>query len=273
MKFKCQLCQTLSDLKNHKKHLLTLEHKLKKTVREHILGEIYTPEQIKIIIKQEETLIVPNIEIEQNRIDENQIEINPSHNVALNQDSIFINFIIRQNCWKKCPTSFNILRNTNIIHCPWGHTNGHCIKFVHNRNYFENEKGQRKLHIRQFVEDIKIGDVVCVVESDNPKLLLVRVKSDIKVGKIENIKIIYENKKCNHEIYSDECIKCHKDIKEVKYCLNERDSYHCHTKEFYTLYRDIEIITEIGRYQFEELVEKIKYFRNSLRKIDLNINL
>ena len=138
MKFKCQLCQTLSDLKNHKKHLLTLEHKLKKTVREHILGEIYTPEQIKIIIKQEETLIVPNIEIEQNRIDENQIEINPSHNVALNQDSIFINFIIRQNCWKKCPTSFNILRNTNIIHCPWGHTNGHCIKFVHNRNYFEN---------------------------------------------------------------------------------------------------------------------------------------
>ena len=65
MKFKCQLCQTLSDLKNHKTHLLTLEHKLKRTVREHILGEIYSPEQIKIIIKQEETLIVANIEIEQ----------------------------------------------------------------------------------------------------------------------------------------------------------------------------------------------------------------
>ena len=58
--------------------------------------------------------------------------------------------------------------------CPWGHTKGNCIKFSNNRNYFENEKGQRKLHIRQFVEDIKLGDVVCIVESDNPKLLLVK---------------------------------------------------------------------------------------------------
>ena len=61
-------------------------------------------------------------------------------------------------------------------------------------------------------------------------------------------------------------------ILKVKYCLNEEDSYHCHTK-FHTLYRDIEIIREIGRYQFRDLVEKIKYFRNSLRRIDLNINL
>ena len=57
----------------------------------------------------------------------------------------------------------------------------------------------------------------------------------------------------HHTTYSDDCINCHKYIKEVKYCLNEEDSYHCHTKEFHTLYRDIEIIREIGRYQFGEL--------------------
>ena len=118
-----------------------------------------------------------NIEIEQEQIEENQIQLRVG--AISNPDSIFINFIIRQNCWKKCPTSFNILRNTNIIHCPWGHTKGHCIKFVNNRDYFEMKK-VKKLHIRQFVEDIKVGDVVCIVESDNPKLLLVKVNLILK---------------------------------------------------------------------------------------------
>ena len=192
----------------------------------------------------------------------------------LNNDKIEISSIMRQNQWGVHEDVFGTIKLTNKLICPSAHINE--INKLFNKNEYNNQK-----YSNIFIKKIQINNYVLILDRQYKKGLIVKILSNPKTEKINNVIILRDNTCKDHNPISN-CIKCNQSVKMVfstEYFKNNSDKFieflneKYHFENMYAIIRDIEIIGEIDDTNI--LYQKYKCFQGTIcipkEMIEINI--
>ena len=149
---------------------------------------------------------------------------------------------MRQNFWGKTSNQLENVKTSKKLICPWNHMK--CFYDKIDKNY---------KYAKIFINKIKIDDFV-LIQGDSEKVLIVKIKSDLKKEISSHLKIIRKNTIDKLEpIKSDNLIikilNINNNLEHIKEYLNEKYL----VENFYCYYRDCEIIVEISKSEISNL--------------------
>ena len=166
---------------------------------------------------------------------------------------ISVHGFVRQNAWGKAPNSLQTVRETGILHCPWGHTRQDMDAYTANPEEFY--KGKPNTLAKTFIE-FDVGTTLLVAEKGSSTVLLVELTSSPQTGRLAHSAIVRSERSCNHAFTHpgrgcrEGCAECEDSVRQVVRsnipladCLLEG----CVIEPMYGIWRSVRVLGSIDR--------------------------
>ncbi len=161
---------------------------------------------------------------------------------------------VRQNAWGETPHSLQTVRETGVLHCPWGHTRKDMDDYTANPEDFYRLKPTNSI-AKTFIE-FDVGTMLLVAERGSSEVLLVELTSSPQTGRIPHYAIVRSERPCEHTLTRpgrkciDGCAECEDSVQQVVRtniplvdCLQEG----CIIEPMYGIWRSVRILGSINR--------------------------
>ena len=165
--------------------------------------------------------------------------------------------IMRNNQWGKNIDLYNIIKKTKKISCPGAHTYdiNNDLKIEYDSE-LDKYKSNDKIswQAERFLNSLSVDNYLLMYHKGCKEALILKIKSQPKFGKIENVKILRDNSCKKHKPIKFGCKSCNAsviDVMSLDYLIKNMNKYGDYLSEnynfenFYSIYRDIEIVGKI----------------------------
>ena len=162
-----------------------------------------------------------------------------------------VDFIMRNNQWKKHENVFDTIQITKKLICPKGHQHDVLLKCQDGIYSYDKICWQGN----KFLNDIKENNIILLYDRQYKEALVLKIISNPIKDKISDI-IILRNKKCTiHSLLSFGCITCNDSVEMVfsnKYFENNNKKFTKYMNEnfcfenMHSIFRNVEIIGKIN---------------------------
>jgi hypothetical protein len=185
---------------------------------------------------------------------------------------ISIQGLVRQNAWGKTSNSLQTVKDTGIVHCPWGHTQQDVQQYLADPAHFS----KKYAHI--FVE-LEIGSRILVAEAGSSEVLVVEITGPIQTGRIPHYAIVRSERPCSHTFTKpgrgchEGCADCEDSVRQVvrtnmplMECLQEG----CVIEPFISIWRSVTVVGSID-ISLHHDVRKYVAYQGSIKKTTIEI--
>ena len=185
-----------------------------------------------------------------------------------------IHGFVRQNAWGKTPHSLQTVKETGVLHCPWGHTQQDVNEYLASPADFS------KKYAHMFVE-FDVGSKLLVAEAGCPEVLLVELAGPTQTGRIPHYAIVRTERPCNHSLTQpgrschNGCPHCEDSVQQVVRtnmpladCLREG----CIIEPFYSIWRSVKVLGSIDiSNPLHSDIQKYTAYQGSIKKTHIEI--
>ncbi len=166
-------------------------------------------------------------------------------------ETIKIDYLMRNNQWRKHEKVFDTINITKKLICPGAHRNSIVLINENNKYSCGNIK---KWQADKFLNDIQINNIVLLFDRQYKSALVLKIISEPKKSKIDNVIILRKTICAIHNLIEGGCDDCNENIEMVFSTKYFEANYKDFTKylnenykfeNMYAVYRDVEILGKI----------------------------
>lgn len=164
-----------------------------------------------------------------------------------------IHGFVRQNAWGKTPHSLQTVRETGVLHCPWGHTRQDMDDFIACPEEFYKHKPNT---IAKTFLQFDVGTMLLVAEKGSSEVLIVELTSSPQTGHIPHCAIVRSERTCNHTLTHpghgchNGCAECEDSVQKVvrtNIPLMDYLQEGCVIEPMYGIWRSVRVLESINR--------------------------
>jgi hypothetical protein len=181
---------------------------------------------------------------------------------------------VRQNAWGKTPHSLQTVRETGVLHCPWGHTQADVNEYLADPANFS------KKYAHMFVE-FDVGSKILVAEAGCPEVLLVEITSPTQTGRIPHYAIVRSERPCNHSLTqpgrscNNGCPDCEDSVRQVVRThlpMTEFLKEGLLVEPFYSIWRSVRVLGSIDISDpLNQDIQKYTAYMGSIKKTPFEV--